>query len=1101
MTLSDCAQATPATSPAGTDLDYDDDDDTVLDVDEVAAGTDPLDTDTDDDGDDDANDQFPLNSAEWDDTDGDAPAGSDGTGYGDNSDAFPTDACANVDTDGDGQPDDIISGCTTTLTLDVDDDGDGVGDAYDAFPLDATETTDTDGDGTGNNADTDDDDDMWPDDHPDWAPLDSSEWIDSDGDGIGNNADADDDNDGTPDGDDTYPYDYDNDGWGDAFETACGSSPTSALDFPADNDADTVGTSASVDSSGAPSGANLCDAIDDDDDNDGYLDIITTLHQLCGDSTGASGGSSGQPTAVGNYLTVTSSDDDSNGDGYDDAECTFTLPAGASMDIVIQTKGYGGEGGVIVTDPSGTSTTFNGFSSYSYYTLNSDGTMVRQGSYSNAGSTESSPAWTSAGAYTINYYDSYGDGCNPSSYSGDCWVQASYTSSTGNDKFQFDYEAWFDTDDDGLTDYISPDSTVIAYTTVHYCTGDSNNYLDNWYDNSYTTYPDQPVGGYIAVHYSDTDSDGDGDDDAECTFTVGSGEIGSVTLNTGSWGTEAYILICEHVSWGLNCVGTGNYYSDGNYNVANLAPGTYTLYYNDEFGDGCNPSPSYGVCWVQVQYTYVSGTTVPDITTYGTSVDNDDDGDGYSDVDEGDAYDTGTAALCDDGSAYASSSDSLDASSTPADMDGDLICDALDTDRDGDGYANADDAFPDDLNEWTDTDSDGTGDNTDTDDDADGTLDVDDAFPLDECADTDSDGDGRPDSMTAGCSSTLELDSDDDDDGVVDHLDAFPDDEDEWTDTDGDGTGDNTDDDDDGDGTPDTIDAFPLNVCASDDFDDDGMPDDFLSANCGATIATVSFEQATAESGYYTDTGNSSVDHALANNADESDVNYNGIETLCSIAAMGYTGSSTDGITSCTFTLGEGNTLEASIMHYFGASYQPISLMGPSGHYLINHQYTNNVAANLGGDYYFYEAGEYTFATHQSMYTDYGYSLTTFHAQATGPDLPYAASYISTGGVGLTDGDYFGVTDYTGTVGAFTDGSQGYQMSDTDGITQLTFEGITAPYTACAITTTVGPTGSTNSCVATLPAGKTLVMEFGATDSYTSEFSMDVILPNATVDS
>ncbi|MFL2961089.1 MAG: hypothetical protein ACJZ4T_06275, partial [Candidatus Thalassarchaeaceae archaeon] len=88
--------ATPATSPAGTSLDYDDDGDTVSDVDEAAAGTNPLVTDTDADGDDDANDQFPLNSAEWDDTDGDAPSGSDGTGYGDNSDAFPTDACANV---------------------------------------------------------------------------------------------------------------------------------------------------------------------------------------------------------------------------------------------------------------------------------------------------------------------------------------------------------------------------------------------------------------------------------------------------------------------------------------------------------------------------------------------------------------------------------------------------------------------------------------------------------------------------------------------------------------------------------------------------------------------------------------------------------------------------------------------------------------------------------------------------------------------------------------------------------------------------------------------------------------------------------------------
>ncbi|SVE19431.1 uncharacterized protein METZ01_LOCUS472285, partial [marine metagenome] len=224
VTLSDCVSVTPATSTYGTALDYDDDGDTVLDVDEVTAGTDPLDTDTDDDGDDDANDQFPLNAAEWDDTDGDAPSGSDGTGYGDNSDDFPTDACANVDTDGDGQPDTIISGCTTTLTEDPDDDADGVGDAYDDFPLDASETTDTDSDGIGNNADTDDDGDMWPDAHPDWAPLDSSEWIDSDGDGIGNNADADDDNDGTPDASDTYPYDFDNDGWGDAFEAQCGTS-------------------------------------------------------------------------------------------------------------------------------------------------------------------------------------------------------------------------------------------------------------------------------------------------------------------------------------------------------------------------------------------------------------------------------------------------------------------------------------------------------------------------------------------------------------------------------------------------------------------------------------------------------------------------------------------------------------------------------------------------------------------------------------------------------------------------------------------------------------------------------------------------------------
>ena len=55
-------------------------------------------------------------------------------------------------------------------------------------------------------------------------------------------------------------------------------------------------------------------------------------------------------------------------------------------------------------------------------------------------------------------------------------------------------------------------------------------------------------------------------------------------------------------------------------------------------------------------------------------------------------------------------------------MDSDLTCDALDSDRDGDSYANDADVFPDDVSEWTDNDADGTGDNADTDDDDDGTL-------------------------------------------------------------------------------------------------------------------------------------------------------------------------------------------------------------------------------------------------------------------------------------------------------------------------------------------------------------------------------------------
>jgi hypothetical protein len=41
-------------------------------------------------------------------------------------------------------------------------------------------------------------------------------------------------------------------------------------------------------------------------------------------------------------------------------------------------------------------------------------------------------------------------------------------------------------------------------------------------------------------------------------------------------------------------------------------------------------------------------------------------------------------------------------------------------------------------------------------------------------------------------------------------------------------------------------------------------------------------------------------------------------------------------------------------------------------------------------------------------------------------------------GVGLVDGDYVGVTNYTGGTGGFYDGDQAYQMSDTDGIMSLT---------------------------------------------------------------
>ncbi|RMG85880.1 MAG: hypothetical protein D6708_15065, partial [Candidatus Dadabacteria bacterium] len=137
------------------------------------------------------------------------------------------------------------------------------------------------------------------------------------------------------------------------------------------------------------------------------------------------------------------------------------------------------------------------------------------------------------------------------------------------------------------------------------------------------------------------------------------------------------------------------------------------------------------------------------------------------------------------------------------DTDDDGIGNNADTDDDNDTFADADDAFPTDPLEWMDTDGDGTGNNADTDDDNDGVADADDAFPTDPAAAVDTDGDGMPDEFLASATddqkaaSALTEDPDDDNDGALDSADAFPLDPTENLDTDGDGIGDNADTDDD----------------------------------------------------------------------------------------------------------------------------------------------------------------------------------------------------------------------------------------------------------------------------------------------------------------
>ncbi len=110
---------------------------------------------------------------------------------------------------------------------------------------------------------------------------------------------------------------------------------------------------------------------------------------------------------------------------------------------------------------------------------------------------------------------------------------------------------------------------------------------------------------------------------------------------------------------------------------------------------------------------------------------------------------------------------------------------------------------------------------SDTDTDGDGVSNADDAFPYDPTETTDLDGDGVGDNA----------DLDDDGDGYNDDVDAFPRDASEWVDTDGDGIGNNSDNDDDNDGVDDGSDRFPLDARGSKDSDNDGMPDQWETDN------------------------------------------------------------------------------------------------------------------------------------------------------------------------------------------------------------------------------------------------------------------------------
>jgi hypothetical protein len=319
-----------------------------------------VDFDGDGDGVDDETDQFDFDECASDDTDRDGlPDSIDTTLLSDPNDAnstllcvpTPTGLVEDTDDDGDTYNDTYEIDCgsdplaanempidsTLDMTLggysnglcdalDPDDDNDGVNDSDDLWPLDHTEWADADSDGQGDNRDMDDDNDGWWDScdpsawqaardaaqvegvnyfpneeneiasncpgHTDAFPLDSSEWEDTDGDMVGNNADLDDDGQGT------VAEAPGNEAWTDAEEIACGSDPLVHTSVPSDLDKDYI-----------------CDAMDDDDDNDGILDSLDAFPENNGESADNDGDGTGDE-----------SDDDDDNDGWSDEDEAACLP-------------------------------------------------------------------------------------------------------------------------------------------------------------------------------------------------------------------------------------------------------------------------------------------------------------------------------------------------------------------------------------------------------------------------------------------------------------------------------------------------------------------------------------------------------------------------------------------------------------------------------------------------------------------------------------------------------------------------------------------------------------------------------------------------------
>ena len=607
-----------------------------------------------------------------------------------------------------------------------------------------------------------------------------------------------------------------------------------------------------------------------------------------------------------------------------------------------------------------------------------------------------------------------------------------------------------DDDNDGVDDYDSTGAqldncrTTVNSNQANNDGDTSGDLCDDDDDNDGT---DDSLDAYPMNDAADTDTDGDGLPDDFLTTATTSAQTCAVT-NTADTATQycegtvtatgealTFELVTAH-TWASDLSITASMPNgdivtladrdlsvDTTYTWVFTAVGTYNLTMTDFYSDGGDYTPPAPSALSTALSETLTGTlATPETTSGGLTLDMDDDDDGYSDTDE--------TTACDGEQAYAgygSTSDPLDDASTPADMDGDLICDGIDDDRDGDGDLNYDvngdgivnyehgdteDVFPDDPNEMDDNDNDGTGDNADTDDDNDMWTDV----LENTCSGSESDGN----SNQYDASSTP-----DDYDADMD-CDTF-------------------DVDDDNDGVNDGPDPHPLNECYWSDNDQDGIADYNNEGGCVAHMT--SFESGNL-GGIYTDPDYNTT-HDLVNQAGMAEVNYDTGTVYSSAAGCpeGGLGSYVTGAGSCTVTVPAGGYAAVQAYWPYGFPYVDLNSTSPAG---VVTDITFSAASGLTlteeGTWTFQwtdDPGYPTIAILASEYTPL--SGADAAAQGLTPyEIGYQASWAPSAntGTGLSDGDYVGVTDYDTKVDAYLDGRQGYTMSDPDGAYTLTFDPI-----------------------------------------------------------